>query len=1077
MDIYENKMVVLDGGLELQQAKLAVQDGRLQDCLNYEVIDRSGYKRIDGFTAFDGREPGAGEGIEDGTVRKVRVELVGGIVPTTFDVGTVMSRLGVPYGYFIYAELVNNSYRVFYQHITGTTEANDGETVQFAGEGDLEAITVASDATVEEVATVGFVNAIDAYRRSLVGSLHATPIGLHWFRDKLYAVVDDEAILFTSGSDEIFPGDVIEDSLGNLADVIAVSDLTSGTWGAGTAAGTLTIHRRTGGFTSGIISIDRPGAGAVADAATIGVGAATADTAGLWVAYNQEQATEEGGTVGWNKVSTGFIVDFEEGDIVDGVFPKIDRRTQEINVEYGVEETDVSGTNGTFTNGYAAFTYSGDAATSADTVVGALDSPTIIYSTVPADLVAVSNTELNGNLVWRATGADTGFTKTTDRIGMVHLNTITEVPGYAVIRGIEVYLDNLSSDAEAAAGEYYANVSLDVSLFKYDATTPTKLGTSKTTTVTNINGAATGSVDLVLGGSTDLWGNTELPLADVLNSNFGVSIRATATLVPGTNSVGGTAGAQALVDRIRVKIHYEKLFTRYYFWNGVDDVQADLVDYRLLDGNLTLGNGEGIMQFTGLEPTGAATRRAISVGDEIHLAAGGVGATKVGVVTAVRANSLPPLAAILEANSRYEFITANFYGNEQWDAFYGVSGAGRAFSFDGNYFVTIYVQNEDDKDIPRHIAYHYNHLALGFRSGTVHLSRNGYPEEFSNETDALAGEDLSFELTVGDRVTGLLSLRGQMLGIFCENSIWGMTGTTRDNFTPNVLAPTTGAIEYTVVDMGIPIYCDNRGISTLSQSEKYGDFQGSRLSAPITSWLLPRLKRSESSTIGVSNAIAIRGKNQYRLFFKDGAVVTMTMVGGELEPQFTFQKYLLGRATMDDREPFVVPIAWSSQADEEGVDRVHFSHYSPDSTVSAADSYFVYELDRGWSFNGQFIPAYFQTSWMYTNPGANFGVRKMILDGLSYGYSNIEVTTARDLSNSFQTTRVICSLPKNAATTLSDEFVPYSTVASLNERGRAISLKFTAVGDGTGDALNNPEPAHVCQVLLLSNNTNLANIV
>jgi hypothetical protein len=1091
-----DEMIVLDGGLDLQKAKLAVEKGYLIDGLNYEVIDRQGYKRIDGFDRFDGRSVPGSTTVTTGrltgrstglvfpspmlaagqAIRITSNPLPFGVVNSfTYEVNEGLGAIDWDITYAV----VPDSYTVTSSHVVLII----GDTL---GTG-IDVSAVFSSST--SPATLETANALAAVVRSNIQDLRNRPIGLHLFRDKLYAIADEDVLYYDSGSSEFYVGDILEDPSGNEALVIDVGPITSGSIGAGTAAGTLLIHRIDSGalFTTDTITIARPGAGAVADAGTVTAGSGVEPwRAGIWRGYSAEQATELGGTPGWNKANTGVSVEFEDGFYVDGEFPKIDRLTNQPNVEYGTDSTSVAGTDGIARTGVAGFIIAGDPTISAGAIAAALEPPTIIYSTNSDDLVSVAAAEeaptLNA-LTFYASGPDGGFEKITPRVGLTNFNTVSGIPGFAVIRGVEVYLDNVSGDTEASAGNLYNEISLDVALMLHDDVNPIKLGTSKFTSVTNINGGATGTVDVVMGGATDLWGAASIPLNSVVNAKFGVTIKANINVIAGADSVGGTAQAQALIDRVRVKVYYEKLFTRYYFWNDVDadDVQADLIDYRIFEGDILLGTSEGVMQFVNIEPTGAAERRSIRAGDEIHLAPGGADATRVGTVVSVGPNAPASLSSLLEADSRYQFVTANFFANDDYDAFYGVSGASRAFSYDGNYFITIYAvkSNEEEKDKPRHVAHHFGHLALGYRSGSVLFSQLGNPEEFPNEVDALEGEDLGSEIAVGDRITGLLPLSGTVLGVFCENSIYGISGTSRDNFAPQTLAPATGAIEYTVVDGGgQPMFCDARGICTLAQSEKYGNFAGSRLSANITSYLLPHLRRvkntlSSATETGVRCMIPARASNQVLLFLQSGRVICMTMVGMEGQPQFTFREYYIGQDDTNETGKYLVPIAWSAQADHEGTERIHVAHYSTSSEVSESSSKYVYELNTGWSFAGNFIPAYFVTSWQYAQPSNNWKLTKLILDGVSFGQGSLRLTTARDLLPTFQTTAENVSMPKTPAATLSTDYTPYFTVASPHDRGRTISMKFTAHETD----ITVPEPPHICQVLVLGLQPDLSKIV
>jgi hypothetical protein len=1094
VDDYTVDPIPLEGGLDTDNSKILTKPGTLQDCLNVEVVDGTGYRRIDGIEKYDGRTTFSGDltVLSELTFKRVTgtsaTEVVD-LVP-----GAALVNDNDPFTQIGVALSVEGSYDADEALWTYTFELwlFDGFTVN--GTTDYQVLDGGGD-VVDTIVLVAIeytelsleaINAYATYLRNEVGELPSGACGLHWFRDRLYAVADNEVIYFLSGgTTPIVAGDYIRTSYNGgvtyaKARVIR-SVLLYGTWAGGDAEGFLEIEdqgtviwaaegniisRVASDYTTVLtanaatqesyVSLDDP-----TEALEYPKGAT------IWQSRSQAQATAESATVGWSRVDLGVIVEFNNGNIVDGVFPKLDRNTNAPNVEYGTDST----TADTIGAGTVGFTFFGDAAQSVDTEIAALAAGSgIVYTTSSADFVTVLGgaeyATVNG-LGFLTIAADSGATTHTNRVGLTNISELSTIPGYAVVTGVEVYIDNITPPTAAAAGNMFETWGVEVSLFKNGATAP--LGAPRTFTVTNQDGVATtAGADFVLGDSDDLWGNTALSLEDVKDINFGVSLKATAVITPGANSGPGSTSHGFVIDRIRVKVYYRKQFTRYYFWNGItgageERTSADLIAYNVWDGNLAVGTGEGDMQLTNLTAVSGG-RTYIEVGDEIHLtAAGTTSATKVGVVTSVDANLLPNKAALDENESKYQFITANFYGDDTWDSFYGVSGAGRAFLFDGTYFAKIYTQEDETKDMPRHLAYHHFHLALGFRSGSVQFSAPGDPENYN-------GEDGAIELAVGDRITGLQSLRGATLGVFCENSIWGIVGTTRDNFTTQTLAPSTGAIEYTVVDVGVPIYCDARGISTLSQSEKYGDFQGTRLSANITKWLRPRLRRGATNDKGVVGAIAVRSKNQVLYPFKDGIWLCMTLVGGEQAPQFTWRKYIIGASSVTDESEIFVPIAWSSQMDEDGVDRVHLAPDAALSGMTAGNAEFVYELDRGWSFAGNYIPHYFTTNWNYgSSPMAVKILRKILLEGVSRGSAHLVVTTASDWSTSFTTLETQLNLPRTAEDEISPDFVAYSNINSLASRGRVIAIKLAGDPQGATAAakLAAAEPSHVAQVLIL----------
>jgi hypothetical protein len=1009
VDNYVTDSMVLDGGLDLVAAKLAIKAGSLSDCLNYEIVDRSGYKRIDGFEPFDGDD-------------------------------------------------------------------------------DLYETPVVAGDNAQELSQA--INTALATIRSGVTAMINQPIGLHWFRDRLYAVAEEKTLYFVSGgTTELLLYDYVEvvtmagNARGRVVNIW--TDPAFSNWAAGTAEGFFQIEDLSGagitwpedGATLRVYTDSTYTTLQTANIATVdtrlaltnpALALAASKNATLWQAKSTEQAADEGGTQGWNRIDTGVLVEFEDGYIIDGAYPHIDRRTQEVNVEYGQDSTTVDTLDQGLTNVYIA----GDTTRQVEDGIHSFSMlasfpPTIVNSEAGEDYVEVlSAAEGYGGTpsVLRLAAVSPNYETSSmysNRVTMYDSSSVFTIPGYAVIEGIEVYLDGVNPPTAAvSATSKYHTFNIAATLVKYDGGVITPLGTSKTLTVTNQFGSAYVLADEVLGSATDLWGASSLSTDDIINTKFGVSLQALVDVVPSSPTGVGTSAEEMTIDRVRIKVYYRKQFTRYYFWNGSNDVSADMIDYKLWEGDLLAGNGRGVMQLTNIQAVTPSTRNRIQAGNTIHVQPGGGAGSLVGEVSAggVSQNALPGLNDLQTHNSRYQFITANFYGNDEWDAFFGVSGAGRAFSYDDTYFVTIFTQEDLEKDMPRHVAYHHFHLALGFTSGSVQFSVAGEPENFS-------GVDGATEQAVGDRITGLQAMRGTTLGVFCENSIWGISGTTRDNFATSVLAPTTGAIEYTVVDMGVPIYCDARGISTLSQSEKYGDFQGTRLSSTITPWVLPRLRRSNPNIIGVRCAIPIRAKNQYRVFFEDGNILTMTLVGGEMQPQFSFQKYFIGQTSFGTTTQYMVPICWSAQMDVNGIDRVHVGHYSTESQVSNAASKFVYELDRGWGFGGNAISANFTTNWNYaSNPMSYKTLRKIVLEGVSKGYSNIIVQTSENFDRRDVTTaETTISLPRNPDEVLTDDFYPYYNINSLASRGRNISLKVT----NKPVSITDPEPSHICQVMLL----------
>lgn len=504
--------------------------------------------------------------------------------------------------------------------------------------------------------------------------------------------------------------------------------------------------------------------------------------------------------------------------------------------------------------------------------------------------------------------------------------------------------------------------------------------------------------------------------------------------------------------------------TYYFESTSGNSVRAVVMDYFVADGAFDTGDAVVRLQIKTPVLDVGTHSLLITTADDMYLETGTT--TKLGDVTVQSSyNYLPGLPSLKDNSSRYEFISANFYATEGMDAVYGVNGAGRAFTFGrtGNYFAYIYTQDDADLDKPRHIENHALHLALGFKQGSVQLSVVGSPTSFSGDLGAS-------EIGVGDRVTGLMALPGSTLGVFCEQSIWSIVGSTVDAFDTQVILPKTGCIEYSLVNCGEPIFCNNHGIVTLSTSANYGDFLGSTLSEKISSWIIPRLRRGVVNTIntgGIACAVPIREKNQYRLFFNNGLILTMTLrkEGG---PGFTFQRYYIEVDGDEyDESALLVPLASTSQIDWQGNERIFVSHYNETSPVILED---VFALESGNSFNGYYIPHYFVINWYFGQQLGTYttlqGVRAF---GLSRGLANLNVQATGPQTdfyfkgNVFSTTDVPLNLPRSNPIGIVSDLQPVTNRADIAARGLALQVRIS----GSNEDLDFFEPTHALQVLNL----------
>lgn len=156
---------VLDKGLNLQTAKLIAPPGSVLNSMNYEQVDFQGQKRIDGFTRYDGSPLSA---LDD-------VYLVPSGNGEDHYPYVVVYNEGVPYGVMASEQVLDGGV-IPVAVFDFTALPDDGVWASESGMATEDHTSLLIDC--------------NAYLRSLVESLPGAVSGLHWFRDRLYAVSD-----------------------------------------------------------------------------------------------------------------------------------------------------------------------------------------------------------------------------------------------------------------------------------------------------------------------------------------------------------------------------------------------------------------------------------------------------------------------------------------------------------------------------------------------------------------------------------------------------------------------------------------------------------------------------------------------------------------------------------------------------------------------------------------------------------------------------------------------------------------------------------------------------------------------
>lgn len=441
--------------------------------------------------------------------------------------------------------------------------------------------------------------------------------------------------------------------------------------------------------------------------------------------------------------------------------------------------------------------------------------------------------------------------------------------------------------------------------------------------------------NIVLGDEEELFGLDPISAGDFLTRAVGFRFYPNLATIP-SYADSGDAVYRFYIDKLRLRVFFDAGSVEYYFASPdkSDVIKGILSSAEVLDGDLRTADASGILQLTSELEVMDGTQTWISNDWTIHASYPPTDANQIGLVGDIEGedvlgmeyNGLPTQQQVKENRSRYVFITENFYGDPELDSIYGAHGLPRAFAYNSEFFYKIYTQPDPEKDNPRHVANHHGHLALGFGGGRVDISVVGEPYNFR-------GVEGASSWAIGDKIVGLLPLSGTILGVFGSKSIWGISGTTVDNFATQVISPNIGATEYTICDMGFPVYANAYGIYTLNQTQQYGDYLGQPMSQDISPWIRPRLLRKETSNKEVVVAWPVRHKNQYRIAFSDGYVTSMTLNGQQV-PTFSFQKYFYQPSetnpyVSDDlySYPSIVPAAVSSELDESGEERIHIAPY------------------------------------------------------------------------------------------------------------------------------------------------------
>lgn len=342
--------------------------------------------------------------------------------------------------------------------------------------------------------------------------------------------------------------------------------------------------------------------------------------------------------------------------------------------------------------------------------------------------------------------------------------------------------------------------------------------------------------------------------------------------------------------------------------------------------------------------------------------AGGQTIYQAGATTVLGTTTAAASSATIPAGGRYFFINENFYGSEDREAMYFVNGVGPAIVYDGIGFANIVTGMT--VDTPTRIAAHRKSLFLAFPGGSVQFSEVGEPLVF----DAVLGAG---EIGIGSDVTDLISATKSALAILGERSINMLYGSDSTDYLLETLTDEAGAIAFTAQKAGQVIYLDNAGLRTLASSATFGNFRFGSLSE-LVSTLLEDFRKDGVQPIA---SFTIRRQNQYWLCFDNDTVLVVHI--GRKNPEFM---------------PIVLldSVTCACSVEVGNAERIFFG----------SDDGFVYELEKGTSFDGDPIEHYLRLPFnTFGSPEFDKRAHKFILQMETSGTVTLAVDVAFDFGS------------------------------------------------------------------------------
>lgn len=284
-------------------------------------------------------------------------------------------------------------------------------------------------------------------------------------------------------------------------------------------------------------------------------------------------------------------------------------------------------------------------------------------------------------------------------------------------------------------------------------------------------------------------------------------------------------------------------------------------------------------------------------------------------------------------------------------------------SFGGVAATDWHICRTDGQDRATVLAEHKSYMMLGYPQGQLQGSNVGDPIAYGSG-DAFG---------IGDDITDLLGMRGDVLGVFTANGIsllYG-DGSTGKPWEMKRHTSSNGAKTRSVQEVGGDgLFVSPAGLSTIVGTQTFGDFGGANIGMEA--------HRTQRDVVRDFRCTAIsRLAVQYRMYGAAGQVLVMTLYGAPAPEnvRFTKLRYL--------HQPTVAASAMLQDGSE--------------MIVFGTEDGWVMRDRIGTTFNGASIEAFFRTSyWHAKQPQQRKRWRKLILD-VETGLSAVALSFRQDI--------------------------------------------------------------------------------